>query len=181
MEEDRSKKVGIAILPIQGRKTITLLNVAYTPKHDSNLISLGQFRKFGILYHNHPNSMILQKENSIFRVVNRHKNLFIFDTSLRMVLVKGKGRPTYLLSSNPQICFWHCYLGHASNVGVIQASKLVNKIDLGRVINSEDKLHSSDSEPEKENNKKLNANAKNKLVFIKKLSKNCNDIEQLYK
>ena len=46
------------------------------------------------------------------------------------MLVKGRGRPTYLLSKNPQIKLWHRRLGHASNAKVVEAFKLNDGIDI---------------------------------------------------
>ena len=65
------------------------------------------------------------------------------------MLVRVRGRPTYLLNSNPQIRLWHCQLGHTSNAKVIQVSKLVDKIDLGEITTEPiDEPQSSNSEPE---------------------------------
>ena len=47
---------------MQGEKTVILLNVAYTPIYDSNLILLSQLCKSKILYHIHPDSIILRKK-----------------------------------------------------------------------------------------------------------------------
>lgn len=79
---------------------MTLLNFVYALKYGSNLISLEQLHKLWIFYHNHPNFIILKKECSTLGVANRHKNLFILETSSRVILVKRKGWPTYFLSFN---------------------------------------------------------------------------------
>ena len=65
----------------------------------------------------------------------RKRNLFVLDTSppLKTMLVRGRGQPMYLLSFNPQIRLWYCRLGHASNVRVVQVSKLVDGINLGEI------------------------------------------------
>ena len=52
-------EVRIVYFFLQNRK-MTLFNVANIPKCDSNLISLGQFRKSRISYHNHFNSIIFK-------------------------------------------------------------------------------------------------------------------------
>lgn len=97
----QSKKVTIVVLPIQGGKTtMRLLNIAYTPKYDFNLISLGQFRESGILYHNHSNSIIFKKIGSILEIANKYKNVFVLETSLKAILVREKSRPMYFLSPN---------------------------------------------------------------------------------
>ena len=160
---------------------MTLVNVAYTLKFDSNLISLGQLCKSGILYHDHPDSMILKQGRSTIGVAKRYKNLFILETGLRdkAILMQGKGQPTYLLSSNPHIRFWHCRLGHASNARVIQASKLIDGIDLGEAIGPDNKLYSSDSEPYDENNKS-DKDADSKPTTINKTTEyNLNGVEEL--
>ena len=65
------------------------------------------------------------------------------------MLVQGRGRPTYLLSSNPQIRLWHRRLGHASNAKIVQVSKLVDGIDLEEITTEPiDEPQSSNSEPE---------------------------------
>ena len=77
-----SPEVGTVHFPLQSG-TMTLLNVAYTPKYDSNLILLGQLRKSGISYHDHPNSIILKQRGSTIGVARRYKNLFILKTGFR--------------------------------------------------------------------------------------------------
>ena len=47
-----------------------------------------------------------------------------------MMLIKGQGRPTYLLSKNSQIRLWHRRLGYTSNTKVVEPSKLNNGIDI---------------------------------------------------
>ncbi len=163
----RSREVGTVHLSLQSGK-MTLLNVAYTPKCDFNLISLGQLRESGITYHDHPDSMILKQGGSTIGLAERHKNLFILETKLgdKAMLVRGRGRPTYLLSPNPQIRLWRRRLGHASNARVIQASKLVDGIDLGEVSGPVDEPRSSDSEPDNDSD----ADAKDVPASINKVT-----------
>ena len=130
----RSSQVGTVTLLLENGSNLTLTNVAYTPECDSNLISLGQLRETGISYHDHAECMVLKQEGKTIGLATRRKNLFILNTQTapsKTMLVKGRGRPTYRLSSNPQIRLWHQRFGHASNARVIQASKLVDGIDLG--------------------------------------------------
>lgn len=97
--------------------------------------------------------MILKQEGNKIGVASKKKKLFIFDTdtnSNKSMLVQGRGCPTYLISSNPQIQLWFWWLGHNSNTRVIQTSKLVNQIVL-REIGLVDEPHffnfgSSDSD-----------------------------------
>lgn len=67
----------------------------------------------------------------------------------------------YFFSTKPQICPWHCHLGHNNNIKVIQTSKLVDKIDLGGKISSDNGAYSSNFELDKED-------AKNELISINK-------------
>ena len=180
----RSKEVGTVHLPLQsGKTTMTLLNVAYAPKCDSNLISLGQLRDSGISYHDHPNSMVLKQGGSILGIANRHKNLFVLETGskAKAMLVRGRGRLTYLLNSNLQIRLWHCRLGHASNARVIQASKFIDGIDLEGAAISEDEsyLNSSDFETDDKDIEQSNTDADNEPTPINKTTNNTNGIEQL--
>lgn len=46
------------------------------------------------------------------------------------MLVKKKGRSTYLLSKNPRIRLWHQQLDHLSNARVVEAFKLTDRIDI---------------------------------------------------
>ena len=129
----RSKQVGTVIPPLENGLQLTLCNVAYALECDSNLISLGQLQETGILYHDHPKCIVLKQEGSIIGSATRRKNLFVLNTQLplgKAILVKERGRPTYLLSKNPQIRLWHQQLGQASNARVIETSKLVNGIDI---------------------------------------------------
>lgn len=61
----RSEKVSTIQLALLNRLNITLLNIAFTLRYDSNLISLGQLKKARISYHNHPKSIILKKTRNI--------------------------------------------------------------------------------------------------------------------
>lgn len=79
----RSQEAGKVYLSLQNGTTMTLLNVIYTSKCNSNLILLGQLQELGILYHNYPNSIILKQKGSTLRMAGRYKNLFIFGTSLK--------------------------------------------------------------------------------------------------
>lgn len=95
----QSQEVGIVYFPLQNKTTMTLLNVAYTPKSNSNLILLDQLPESGILYYDHFDSIILKQGESILEVASRYKNLFILKTGLRgkIMLVQGRS-PTYVLT-----------------------------------------------------------------------------------
>lgn len=58
----RLENVGIKKPTLLNKIKITLLNVAYYPKSNSNLISLSWLRETRISYHVYPESMILLKK-----------------------------------------------------------------------------------------------------------------------
>lgn len=77
--------------------------------------------------------MVLKQGGNVIGAATKKKNLFVLDIrspSNKAMLVKGRGRPTYLLSKNPQIRLWHHRLGYASNARVIEALKLTDGIDI---------------------------------------------------
>ena len=95
--------------------------------------------------------MVLKQGGEITGSATRKRNLLVLDTSppLKTMLVRGRGRPTYLLNSNPQIHLWHRQLSYISNARVVQVSKLVDRIDLGEITTEPiDELQSYDFEPE---------------------------------
>ena len=118
----RSSQVGTIILLRENGLQLTLSNVAFTPVCNSNLISLVQLREINTSYHDYPEQMVLKKGGEIIGSATRKRNLFILDTStpLKTILVRDRGRPTYLLNSNPQIRLWYRRIGHASNTSVVQ-------------------------------------------------------------
>ena len=56
----RSSQVGTITFSIENGLQLMLSNVAFIPECDSNLISLGQLRETGILYHDYPEQMVLK-------------------------------------------------------------------------------------------------------------------------
>lgn len=76
--------------------------------------------------------MVLKQRESTFKVANRYKNLFVLKTNskIKAMLIKKRGKPTYLLSKNPQIRFWHQWLGHLLNIRIVEISKLIDGIDI---------------------------------------------------
>lgn len=88
----------------------------------------------------------------------------------------------YLLSSNTQIRLWHRRLSHASNAKVVQASKLVNGINLREESGFINKSYSSDSKPDNNSdvdagvlasiNKVTEHNSKGMEEFCKAFMKN---------
>ena len=129
----RSEQVETVILPLKKCSQLTLCNVAYALKCNSNLISLDQLRETGISYYDHLEYMVLKQGESIIGSATRRKNLFVLDTQLppgKAMLVKERGKPTYLLTKNPQIRLQHWQLRHASNARAIETSKLVDGINI---------------------------------------------------
>lgn len=85
----------------------------------------------------------------------------------------------YRFSSNPQTQLWHWCLGHASNVRVVQASKLIDGINLGEVIGPDNETPSSYSELDNEDS---DADVDNKPTTINEATENdLKCIKQLYK
>ena len=65
--------------------------------------------------------------------ITRRRNFFILDTQPcdnKVMLIKGRWKPTYLLSKNPKIRFWHRRLEYTSNTRVIEAPKLIDDINI---------------------------------------------------
>ena len=128
----------IAILLANG-STIKLERVAYAPKCDSNLISLGQLRDSKITFVNNADVMTLLQGISSIANVRRDQNLFILDlvtpgkvmkaTNAKAMTIVDQSCLIDLVSKNKQVRVWHRRLGHASNVRVIRASKLL--FDMG--------------------------------------------------
>ena len=90
------------------------------------------------------------------------------------MLVKDRGRSTYRLSSNPQVRLWHQHFGHASNARVIQASKLVDGIELGET-GPVDEPHSSDSESSDSNAEAINKIMEHNFGDVEKLCEACTE------
>ena len=129
----KSNQVRTIILFLINEIQLTLSNIIFAPECDSNLISLGQLQETGISYHDYSEQMLLRQAEKTIGLTTRKRNLFIRDIQIhsrKMILVKDRGRPIYLLSKNPQIRLWHRKLGHASNTRVVETSKLNNKIDI---------------------------------------------------
>lgn len=110
----------------------------------------------------------------------RYKNLFILETKYKnnAILIKEKDQLTYFFNSNLQIYLWHHYLGYTSNTKIIQASKLVNRIDFEDISKVTKKPYSSNSESD--NNSDNNGNNQSTLIN-KVISYNIKYIKKLYK
>ena len=59
----RSSQFGTVTSFLKNGSKLNLTNVAYTPKYDSNLISLGQLWETSILYYDHTKCMVLKQED----------------------------------------------------------------------------------------------------------------------
>ena len=95
----------------------------------------------------------------------------MLETSFRekIILVQKRGQPTYCLNSNSQIWLWYYRFSHVSNVWVVKASKLVDRINLREIASPNDGPYSSNSKPD---NKSYNVNIDNKPTIINKTTEN---------
>lgn len=135
----RTEQVGTVSIPLKTGQ-IDLQNVELASGCDSNLISLGQLRESGIMFHDNPTSMALMKDRKVITHAKRSQNLFILDLAIpgkvmqvsnaintpkhthRSMAMRGQGRATHLVSKNRRIRIWNRRLGHASNARVISAA-----------------------------------------------------------
>lgn len=165
-----------------GRGKVTLFNVIYTPKCDSNLILLGQFQELEILSDDYLKFMILKQKRSTIRLAMKYTNFFVLEIRHKnnAMLLRRRSRPIYLFSSNFQIQFWYCHLDYAHNVRVIQVSKLGNRInfrDLPKVIKESYSFNSkSDNNFNKDSNNRpapINKVTNYNIEGIEKLCKAC--------
>ena len=93
------------------------------------------------------------------------------------MIIQERGWPTYLQGKITTIRLWHQRLGYASNARIIQASKLVDRIDLDKEKPTNTyKKQDSNSEPE--NDKNIDSDV-DKLVPIYK-GIDVNDEMELY-
>lgn len=76
--------------------------------------------------------MVLKQRGKIIGSATKKKNFFVFDTLflLKIMLIKGRGRPIYLFSKNLQIRLWYRQLGHILNARVIATFKLTDGIKI---------------------------------------------------
>lgn len=77
----------------------------------------------------------------------RYKNIFILETENKnnAILVRKKGQPIYLLSSNLQVQLLYCRIGYASNTRVIKILKFVDRINFRKVLEVADEPYFSNS------------------------------------
>ena len=118
---------------------------------------------------------VMKQEGKTIGLATKKKNLFILNTHIapsKTILVKGRGRLIYQLSSNPQVRLWHWRFGHASNKRVIQASKLVDKIDLGET-GPVDEPPSSDSKSSNSDAEAINKAIEHNLGDVENLCEAC--------
>ena len=71
-----TKEIGTVLIILTGGNTIKLHNIVLVLGFDSNLISLGQFRKSRITYHDNLTTMMLMKDRKVIAEVKREQNLF---------------------------------------------------------------------------------------------------------
>lgn len=81
--------------------------------------------------------------------------------------MRGKDQSTYLLCIHLYIRLTYQYFGYASNEKVVQIFNRIDKINLEEILESIDKIHFSNSEP----NNNLDIDTNNGSVFINKTTK----------
>lgn len=77
--------------------------------------------------------MIWKQLESIIKLVIKRQNYFALNICIlldKLILSKGRDRPTYLLSKNPQIRFLYQKLEYTSNTRVVETSKLIDGINI---------------------------------------------------
>lgn len=105
----------------------------------------------------------------------KKKNHFILDTQLffgKVILVKGRNRPSYLLSKNSQLRLWHRRLEYASNTRVMEVSKLTNRINIIINKDQQEKHFFSDSKNNvKDENSDVNPASNTNLAVYANINK----------
>ena len=74
-----AESIGTITIPLDDGSSLRLEGVAYAPKCDSNLISLGQLRDSNITYVDNPDAMTLMQGGQAIAHARRDRNLFILD------------------------------------------------------------------------------------------------------
>lgn len=134
----RSEEIGTLSIPLANGKSIELLDIAFIPECNSNLISLRQLRETGITFHDNPNHMTLIRHGVVIAQAKQHRNFFILDRAIPKTVIKirnlamatKRGRSTHLVNKNKKVQIWHRRFRHTSNARVIRASKLVDGINI---------------------------------------------------
>ena len=145
----RLEEVKLVYLHTNTGTTVTLKNVAYTPRYNFKLILLGQLQESHITYHHHPKYMILRQRKNSIRSTNKYKNLFILYTKTmdkKLIITQKKDQPIYHKSRNSSIRLWHRRFGHANNASIMQVLNLVDSIKLDNLFEKakKDQYSSSD-------------------------------------
>ena len=131
-------------IALADRASIKLEEVAFVPKCESNLISLGQLRDNRITYHDKDSSMLLMQDGVPIAQARRDRNLLVLDfatpkkvmqTNVAIVtnvainkhamMKTGQGRLKHLVSRSKKVRIWHRKFRHASNARIVRASKLL--------------------------------------------------------
>jgi hypothetical protein len=131
-----SEETGTIVLPLASGKNFEIHGVAYIPKCDSNLLSLGQLRRSGVTYHDREHHMLLKQNGTVVASARRDKEVFVLETAtpgIAMMTI-GRGRPTYLEADTPQMQLWHRRLGHAGLTRILQAVKMLDGIKLNTKV-----------------------------------------------
>lgn len=157
----RTEEIGTVVIPLVDGNNIELHNVAFAPRCDLNLISLGQLQETGITYYDNPTTMTLMRHGKVIAQAKRTRNLFTLELAhpgkamamtiqskaTQAMAITERGRPTHLVSQNKRIRLWHRRLTHVSDARVVRAAKLVDGIVFeqeGRKYNPAEVLIDSD-------------------------------------
>ena len=81
--------------------------------------------------------MILMKKRRVIAYIKRSWNLFIlkFAALGKAMTIKRRGWPLHLVNQNKCIRIWHYRLAHARNTRIINAAKLMDRINLNNYTN----------------------------------------------
>ena len=78
----RLEEIVLVYLSTNTGATITLKNITYTLRYDSNFISLGQLRELGITYYDHFELMILKQRRNSIGSGSKYRIFFILVTKI---------------------------------------------------------------------------------------------------
>lgn len=160
-------------------------------KCNSNLISLGQLHKSGIIFNNLLIAIIWIRKRKIIAKAKKKQNLFILDivfTEKIMITIKTtliiieKNCLIYLLSSNKWVKLWYKGLSHSSNVHILWVSKLIVKSDLQNEIYNLSKIYNNFKAFKDFKNEKNSISPYIKSLLIQKSAQKSiyiNDINQI--
>lgn len=98
------------------------------------------------------------------------------------MIAQGRGQPTYLLNKNPEMRLKHCHFTYASNIWIIQAFKLDDRIKLSDVITSNSNNNQFSSNLEVDNKEKSEPDIDMHIILalLNKIMKNIKNFYNTY-